>query len=227
MPWFRSDDRLTTHTKYLRLPSTLKCEAMGLWIQAGTWSSLNRRDGFVPADIIGHFGTDCDTADVLVTAGFWREVPEGYEFVDWNDYQPSRLELDEKRAADAERKRRSRANQGGGHTDVTPDESGHVRGHTLSALPDPSRPEEKKSGRKRPATPIPDDWKPSEKHRVKAIDRGVDVEHEAEQMRNWALGKDERKVDWDATFHNWLGNARPRLRGVASGQAAGGRAWQE
>ncbi|WP_200937300.1 hypothetical protein [Rhodococcus sp. Leaf233] len=85
-----------------------------------------------------------------------------------------------------------------------------------------------KPSRKRPATPIPDDWKPNDAHKAKATDRGVDVDHEAEQMRTWAIGKDERKANWDAAFHNWLGNARPPLRSVTSGRdGTTGRLWQE
>lgn len=227
MPWFRVDDRLTSHVKWLRLPHDKKAPALGLWVQAGTWSSLNLKDGFVPCDILGHFGTDRDIADVLVSAGYWEKAPNGYQFVDWDEYQPTRSSVGDKRAADAERKRRSRATSNSGHTDVTPDISGRVQSHALSTLPDPSRTKEKKSGRKRPATTLPTDWAPTDSHRKLATDRGIDCDHEATQFRLHAEANDRRQASWNAAFSQWLGNARPKLRAVNAGREPGGRLWQE
>lgn len=61
-----------------------------------------------------------------------------------------------------------------------------------------------KSGRKRPARPIPDDWSPSEAHRRIAIEERVDCNREAQKFRDSAEAKDRRYSDWDAAFRNWL-----------------------
>ena len=64
--------------------------------------------------------------------------------------------------------------------------------------------------RKRPARPLPDDWQPTDEHRKRAAELGVDVDFEATQFRNYAIANDRRYVVWNSAFANWLGNARPR-----------------
>lgn len=66
----------------------------------------------------------------------------------------------------------------------------------------------KSAGRKRPATRIPDDWKPTEQHWEKRHD-GIDVEREAQSFRLHAEANDRRQVNWSAAFSQWLLNARP------------------
>lgn len=61
---------------------------------------------------------------------------------------------------------------------------------------------------------LPDDWRPTDAHRVLASKRGIDMAAEAEKMRDWALANGERKIDWDATFRNWLRNARSSSNGA-------------
>ena len=68
--------------------------------------------------------------------------------------------------------------------------------------------ESERRTRKR-ATPLPDDWAPTEAHRILAAERGIDCDLEAEKMRDWAAAKGETGKDWDARFRNWLRNARP------------------
>lgn len=140
MPWFKVDDRLTTHMKYLKLPAATKCAAMGLWIQAGTWSSLNLLDGFVPADILGHFGTDSDVANVLVAVNYWLPVDGGYQFVNWEEWQPTRADSEAKKAKDAERKRMSRAGSKPAASAVQECPNGQNGTTSESASVHPSRP---------------------------------------------------------------------------------------
>lgn len=70
--------------------------------------------------------------------------------------------------------------------------------------------------RRKPASPLPDDWMPNGKHREFAASRDVDVDHEADQLRAHALANDRRQADWDAAFRTWLGNARSTLRRATS-----------
>lgn len=62
--------------------------------------------------------------------------------------------------------------------------------------------------RKRPATRLSEDWKPSEKHWQKRHD-GIDVEREAAKFRLHAEANDRRQANWNAAFSQWLLNARP------------------
>lgn len=61
----------------------------------------------------------------------------------------------------------------------------------------------------RRATQLPDGWKPSPAHSDLATERGVDVVEEAEKFRDWCASNGTSKKDWEATFRNWLRNARP------------------
>lgn len=161
MSWYKVDDKLTSHRKFLRLGRIYgveaRCMAMGLWVQAGSWSALNETNGFIPEDITEEFVpvtvvshvTESDTVDVreaLCDVGFWSKTDDGYQFEGWDEYQPTKSGIDEKRAKDAERKRRSRAQR----QDVTP--MSHVTDSDASAVttcppppsrPDPTRPDPK------------------------------------------------------------------------------------
>ncbi len=65
------------------------------------------------------------------------------------------------------------------------------------------------SVKKKAAHRLPDNWEPSNAHRLQAQMRGVDADYEAAKFRDWCLSNDARKSDWEATFRNWIRNARP------------------
>lgn len=69
---------------------------------------------------------------------------------------------------------------------------------------------------KRPATSLPEAWEPTDSHREYASARGLDLDHEAGQFRAHAEANDRRQANWNASFRQWLGIARPRPRAVAS-----------
>ena len=58
--------------------------------------------------------------------------------------------------------------------------------------------------RRAPSIPIPDGWKPLERHREKAAAEFIDIDKEAEKFMNDALAKDKRFVNWDRAFDTWL-----------------------
>jgi hypothetical protein len=82
---------------------------------------------------------------------------------------------------------------------------GVVDGEGESSAP-PTKPSTR--GRKRPATRLPEDWKPSEQHWEKRND-GIDVEREAQAFRLHAEANDRRQANWNAAFSQWLLRARP------------------
>lgn len=59
------------------------------------------------------------------------------------------------------------------------------------------------------ATALPDSWTPTAEHQAQAAQAGINITLEVEKMRDWALSKGETRKDWNATFRNWLRNARP------------------
>ena len=72
----------------------------------------------------------------------------------------------------------------------------------------PDEATKKSASRKRPASPLPDDWEPTEKHWERSQD-GIDVAREAKAFRLHAEANDRRQVNWNAAFSQWLLNARP------------------
>lgn len=68
------------------------------------------------------------------------------------------------------------------------------------------------STRKKNATTIPEDWKPTTQHAQQAAEKGVDLSSEAFRFRNHAISVDRRLVNWNAGFTNWLANAKPDQR---------------
>lgn len=103
MPWFRVDDNLAFHPKAILATNP----ALGLWVRAGSYAAHQLTDGFVPLDIARSLGTKAQ-ADKLITAGLWLPCGQGYEFHQWNERQPTRKDVEEKRAANAERIRKWR-----------------------------------------------------------------------------------------------------------------------
>lgn len=65
------------------------------------------------------------------------------------------------------------------------------------------------ANRKKPATPLPGTWAPTDSHKTKAAERGIDVDAEAEAFRLHAEAHDRRAVRWDAAFSMWLTKATP------------------
>lgn len=100
--WFKVDDKLHDHHK----ANLAKKAAMGVWVLAGSWSADNLTDGFIPARVLSRWGTTAD-ARRLVEAGLW--VPEvcneeeGWRFHDWDTFQPTRSDVEERRRKNAEK----------------------------------------------------------------------------------------------------------------------------
>ena len=64
--------------------------------------------------------------------------------------------------------------------------------------------------RKKPSTPIPQDWMPTKAHQDRAREKNLDVYEEAEKFRNHAESVDRRAVNWNSAFANWLIKANPQ-----------------
>lgn len=99
MAWFKVDDRLWAHPKIVALPLT----ALGLWVKAGSYCAAYETDGALDRHMIGTLGAQKRDSDRLVKAGLWSETETGYVFHDWDQYQPTKRQLEAERAATRER----------------------------------------------------------------------------------------------------------------------------
>lgn len=101
MPWFKVDDKLHDHRK----ARAAKKAAIGVWVLAGSWCMDNLTDGFVPEDVLPRWGTRADAAK-LVEAGLWvistRNGEKGWQFHDWDRFQPSAAVTEQIRVKEAE-----------------------------------------------------------------------------------------------------------------------------
>lgn len=82
--------------------------------------------------------------------------------------------------------------------------------------------EDPKPTKRKRAVSLPDGWVPSDRNIEDAMKRGFSTEeinHEAEQFRNYHHAKGSTFKDWDAAWRTWLGNARK----FASSRPARGR----
>lgn len=123
MPWFKVDDRLHTHPKWLASSP----RARALWCSAGSWCAAMTTEGVVPRHVLATLGGRTRDADELVTVGLWHAHPDGWVFHDWLHMQPSAAQVEADRAAARERQRRAREKASASrrdssvtHAEVTP-----------------------------------------------------------------------------------------------------------
>lgn len=99
MSWFKVDDKLHSHPKRHRAG----LRAMGLWVAAGSWSSDQLTDGHIPSHMLAVLGGRPSDARALVDAELWTPVEDGWLFHDWQAMNPSRTQVNERRAKNAEK----------------------------------------------------------------------------------------------------------------------------
>lgn len=69
---------------------------------------------------------------------------------------------------------------------------------------DPQRPESKTA--RHPRTKLPDDWEPTEAHRVYALEHGVDIDRSARRFRENGTENGTESRNWNQKFQSWLEN---------------------
>lgn len=149
MPWFKVDDKHHDHRKTRRALRGGKkrrdAAAIGLWSLAGSWSADNLMDGFVPTDELLRWDDDGEAlAARLVEAEFWepseRDGERGFQFINWDEHQPTKAEVEAKREAARERMRAVRAKGGRGSGEVRANEQVNNAGSSRDVRSTPSRP---------------------------------------------------------------------------------------
>lgn len=149
MTWFRVDDGFYDHPKIAHL----NMAARGLWVTCGSYCGKHLTDGHIARNQIRRLGGTPAQIRNLIESGVWFQCdlhPNCVAFHDWIEQQPTRESIINRRADDAKRKheareakraeQQKRRNVRTGHP---PDTSEGVR--TESALPDPTRPDHKRT----------------------------------------------------------------------------------
>lgn len=240
MTWFYVDDHLHEHPKARRAG----LEAMGMWALAGSYCADHLTDGFVPGHVPVRWSERRwrKLAQQLVAAGLWtpaeRDGEPGWQFHDWPGWQKTRDQVLAEREAAAERQRRRRANGSRGTSPVmSQSESRRDSGvsHTTPSRPVPSQgaetpPTTSSSGPPTTTTRgsrLPDDFAVTDEMRQWARAKVPAVpasEHErfCDYWRGQP-GAKGRKVDWVATWRNWMRKAADDIASGRRPAADGGR----
>ena len=233
MAWVRLDDHMDEHDKVLALEADGP-EAM--WMLARALMLCNRKetDGYMPAAALARIGSDHGPAKRrrlvarLVEVGFLHEPghrcpscpqpPDGWQVHDYPDYQPTRAKLE------ADREQRRAAGRKGGlakgkrlakrpaSDSLSETEAGDLAKSKPVPVPVPKEQPPSPSGRSpQRATRLDPDWRPEPEHDLVAAAGGQTVARRewAKFCDYWAAkpGKDGRKLDWQATWRNWLRRA--------------------
>ncbi len=222
MAWAKLDDAMPHHPKVMMAGP----QAFALDVAAICYSNRFGCDGFIADEmlpaVLPSLASPKKWAGKLVQAGRWVREDGGWQIHDIDDYQPTAVEQEEERAAARERMRNLRANR----RRTPPSSSSDVRANTQRTNgerspdvrnPVPSRPDVP-DGTKPPSGAsrsqgkrLPDDWRPDpEPELVKVIGGQQAAAREWAKFRDYwhaKPGKDGRKVDWQATWRNWLRRA--------------------
>lgn len=189
MTYFWVDDRLWGHPKWLGTPAG----ARALWVTAGSWCAANLTDGRVPKRVLAPLGGRTRDARALVDAGLWIESVDGWEFKNWQEWQKSREEVEEKRAQARERMQRLRT--GRKNTDGSREQDANVRANNERSSHDVREPV--------PSRPVPTQPNPVLGEVVRRLSRGrttTTTDDEIAQWQSWA----GPAVDLDAECKAWL-----------------------
>ena len=216
MAWFRVDDKLWGHPKWLATPA----RARALWVTAGSWCADQLTDGRVPSHVLPVLGGSTRDAVELVARGLWKPSEDGWEFHDWIDFQPSREQVQSERAAAKERQRRARE-KARESRQQSRGESRRDEG-VSHGPPDPTRPDPTRSSFG--TTPsanaegvaasrgarIPDDFTVTDEMRSWAKSKGfdhLDLDAITEEFFDYwhaVPGAKGVKLDWTGTWRNWI-----------------------
>lgn len=211
MAWIRLDDHFDENPKILAAGPA----SAWIWLRCLAYCNRNLTDGFVP-EIIAHercaSADPIDAAARLESAGLWKRVDGGYQIHDYLDYQGSKAQILEARAAtrkrvQAFRRRRNAVTNADGNDVCTPSPTPKKKEGASESLSSSSR-----SG---PSTHMGDTGTASRSRFVPPSLR--EVEAYCSERRNgvdpqawldhyesngWRVGRNPMK-DWKAAVRTW------------------------
>lgn len=103
MTWGKMDDKFHRNPKVRALRQTRGGRAaLGTWVYWWSWCLDDPEfAGVVPANELSNAEEKC--AELLVQVGLWDRIDVGYRFHDFHNYNPTKSQIEAKRAADRER----------------------------------------------------------------------------------------------------------------------------
>jgi hypothetical protein len=209
MAWFKVDDGFYSSHKVLQIPREYRNDAIGAWLVVATWSADKMTDGIVPRYILDDFNVSEDALQWLLNVGLWIDDEDGIKYHDWCEYQPTREQLEAKRADQHTKKvaagKKGAAKRWHGDSTGIADDSKAIANDSPEPEPEPE-PEPQKDIA---ATFLPADWKPTDEHKQKAKENNLDLEREAERFRLHADTHGRKAKRWNSAFSMWLSKATP------------------
>jgi hypothetical protein len=106
MGWVRLDDNFADHPKIIGISDS----AFRLYVASLCYANRQLTDGFIPAPAYGVLSRN-DDAPELCAAGLWRAVTGGFQIRSYEEYQPTRNEIENKRNAARDRLSKYRETQ--------------------------------------------------------------------------------------------------------------------
>ncbi|WP_394253664.1 hypothetical protein [Arthrobacter pityocampae] len=230
MPWFKVDDGFHGHPKVLALSAA----DVGVWTLAGTWCAQYLTDGQIAMSAITRLGGTAKNCKALVAAGMWIDNQDGtYQFKDWDDYQPMKSDVEAERDAARERMRKVRSKRTGTSGERSEPVRANTEGTSEEVRVTPTQPVPTRTEAKASVTPqkrgsrIPEDFAPTEAMVAWAKENTPDVNGRISTQKfinYWTAktGKDATKLDWAATWRNWMlsdqEKAAPRDGGMTTSE---------
>jgi hypothetical protein len=133
--WFKVDDGFAMHPKAIAAGNA----ALGLWVRAGSWCGAHLTDGRLPAGMVGTLGGHTRDARKLIAAGLWCQTEDGYQFVDWEQWQPTKAQVKAEREATRQRVSKWREQRRNGVTDTVTNGVTNAVSNAAPSRPVPSR----------------------------------------------------------------------------------------
>lgn len=116
MAWGKLDDGFYDNPKIVRI-ARQSHGAVGIHARAISYCAKHLTDGHIPAEVVQGFAPlqrDREQmVEVLIAERAWYKSEDGYILHDYLDQNPSKEEVEAKRAEDRERKRKERARRNG------------------------------------------------------------------------------------------------------------------
>jgi hypothetical protein len=110
LAWFKVDDKFHSSEEVMSIPMSERAAAIGLWTLAGAWSADQLKDGYVPVTHLETWGGTIEIATSLVRAKLWTRVgSRGFQFRNWDKWQTTRADVDERQSGWREKKAAERA----------------------------------------------------------------------------------------------------------------------
>lgn len=223
MAWVKLDDDFFSNPKVIRAGR----DARDLYLAALCFCNRGLTDGIVPAEALRRLAADAEigdwvaAADRLVAVGLWEGCAEGYLVHDYLEYQPSRERVQQTREVRADAGRKGGQQKASNLLDAAKPFASENRKQNATPLRTRTRPEPVPGNGQSPGEPvagatgarakrktaIPTDWQPDEALTAWAARLGIgadELAREVPRFRDHYLGNGETRLDWSASFRNWM-----------------------